>query len=213
MGILKIVGFFSFFYPSAEKIKLENGGVEGGIDQSCSLNQWRILKATCKTWRNAGRIFLGRRKQTGKSGWTEPGLGFLSVLLCLVGWMGELWQRARRFRLQASYTTGGKEERCALTLLLSQTPRFCQQGSVRAIRGKSGNVRDVDGFSPTDIPNRSGVKEGKPNTVRREVAACLLYCGHEGNPPFCSVWRCHQASGCCRWGDSSISLTFMGLPF
>lgn len=28
MGILKIVGVFLLFYPSAEKIKLENGGWE-----------------------------------------------------------------------------------------------------------------------------------------------------------------------------------------
>lgn len=79
----------------------------------------------------------------------------------------------------ASYTTGGKEERCVLTLLLSQTPHFCQQGSVRARRGKSLNVCDVDGFAPIGIPNRAGVKEGNTNTVRREKAASLFHCGHE----------------------------------
>ena len=136
-------------------------GREGGIDQWFSINWQCILKATCKTWSNADSIFLSRRKQTGKSGWAEPGLGLLRVLWCLVGWMGELWQRAQRFRLQASYPTGAKEERRVLTLLLSQSPRFCQPGGARAERGKSGNVCDVAGFSPTDIPDRSGVKQGK----------------------------------------------------
>lgn len=60
-------------------------------------------------------------------------------------------------------------------------------------------------------PKQVRSKGRKANTVRREVAACLLYCGHEHDPPFCSVWHCHRVSGCCRWGNSSISLTFMGL--
>lgn len=82
---------------------------------------------------------------------------------------------------------------------------------MRAKRVKSGNVCDMGGFSPIDIPNRSGIKGGKINTVRRETAASLLYCGHKCDPLFCDVWHSHQVSGWCSWGESSISLTSMGL--
>lgn len=186
-------------------------GRRGGIDQSCSLNRWRILKATCKTWRNADRIFLGRRKQTGKSGWTEAGLSF---------WVSCSASLAGRESFDNEHEDSGYRQVTLLVEWRKDVDRhFCwakplfsfQQGSVRAKRVKSGNVCDVGGFSPIDIPNRSGIKGGKINRVRRETAVSLLYCGHECDPPFCDAWHSHQVSGCCSWGESSISLTSMGL--
>lgn len=88
------------------------------------------------------------------------------------------WVDVRAFTIDTDIQATGKlghwykYERCVLMLLLSRTPRFCQQDSVNAKRGKPGNVCAANSSSPTRITNWSGIKGRKPNESQ-EGNSCI----------------------------------------
>lgn len=176
-------------------------GEEGGIDQSCSLSWWRILKATCKTWGNADRIFLGRREQTGKSGWANPGLGFLRA------WSASLAGWESFFNGESGYwqVTPLVERREGVLVNTSAEPN----PSLLSEKQHERKARKcLTCMSSVPLTFQTGQEWRKENESSQEGNSCL--------PPLLSPWEQLPipSAGCDRvWvlhpSDSSISLTSM----